>query len=146
MLGDVRADRAEQQPGETSVAAAADHQHHRALAGLDEDHGGIPLTYLPLKSDRGLVTEDGTDPNPYEAGKSQAVTACSRAPKSAAIRAAHRRACSELADPSTPTTILPAPAPGPPIMGCSFVLRVRCPDHTERGAMDPGGGTTDRSD
>jgi SAM-dependent methyltransferase len=59
VLGYVRADRAEQEPGEPPVPAAADNQHDRALASVEQDFGGAPLEYLPLQPGRRVIAEDG---------------------------------------------------------------------------------------
>jgi hypothetical protein len=45
--------------GESSVAAAAGDQHGCTVGSLQQDLGGAALAYLPLRSRRRLVTDDG---------------------------------------------------------------------------------------
>jgi len=59
VLSDACADRAEQEPGEPSVAAAADDKHDRARACVEEDLGGAAFQYTELHALWRLITESG---------------------------------------------------------------------------------------
>src|SRR5580693_1570411 len=59
VLGDVRADRAEQQSGEAAVAAAADDDHGCALALVEEYLGGASLADHEVHVGRRVLTEGG---------------------------------------------------------------------------------------